>query len=563
MKSLFFSVLMVLLSLGFSVAAADHFVDDEGSVHEADINTLADAGITFGCNPPANDRFCPRESVAREQMASFLVRALDLPAPDGDHFDDDGASVHEADINSLAEAGVTLGCNPPENDQFCPGDPVEREEMASFLVRALDIPPAGTDGFVDDDGSVHEDDINSLAEAGVTFGCNPPQNDRFCPGDAVEREEMASFLVRAFDLGDGEPPPPPGRPVVELGDTHEVGTALSWVGNAPGDGRLWVTTLDGRVLAGSPTDLHVVLDIRDRVTSGGEQGLLSMAFHPGYADNGRFFVSYTDNSGDTVIREYRQDDSGVVMVRDLLNLVQPYSNHNGGMISFGPDGYLFIGLGDGGSGGDPHGHGQNPDSLLGSILRIDIDGDAFPGDPDRNYEIPPGNDAPGDKPEIWAYGVRNPWRFWVDDVGDNVYVGDVGQGQWEEIDVLPVDAAPAQNLGWNIMEGSHCYESSSCDRSGLVLPVEEYDHGDGCSITGGPVYRGDVSALYGTYFYSDFCTGFLRSFELVDGDATGQREWLDSGLEGVSSFGVGPGGTTYATTTSGSLMEIVIREVTP
>ncbi len=552
--------LLVAIAIASALTpAADHFDDDEGSVHEADINALADAGVTVGCNPPVNDRFCPRDSVSREQMASFLVRAVELPPVAADHFVDDEGSVHEADINALADAGITFGCNPPVNDRFCPGDSVSREQMASFLVRAVPLPSPTADHFVDDEGSVHEADINALADAGITFGCNPPVNDRFCPGDSVSREQMASFLVRAFDLG-GADPPPPGKPVVELGVTYDVGEPLSWVGYAPGDPRLWVTELQGRVLAGEPGDLEVVLDITDEVDSGGERGLLSIAFHPEYAETRRFFVSMTNVDGDTEIREYRMEGSDIVGGRTLLFLPQPFANHNGGMIDFGPDGWLYIALGDGGGGGDPGENGQDPDTLLGSILRVGVDGDDFPADNTRDYSVPPGNDAPGDKPEIWAYGVRNPWRFWIDDVSDRIYIADVGQTMWEEVDVLALDAAPAPNLGWNIMEGSSCFEDTECDTSGLVLPVEEYDHDDGCSITGGPVYRGDVGALYGTYFYSDFCTGFLRSFDLVDGAATSSREWLASGLEGVSSFGVGPDGTTYAVTTGGSLIEIVIRE---
>lgn len=559
MRRLLWLAVFLLTALPVT-AQEDRFVDDDGSVHEENINIVADAGITFGCNPPENDRFCPRDSVTREQMASFLVRAMELPSPTSDHFDDDDGSIHEADINSLADAGVTLGCNPPENTNYCPDDQVAREEIASFLVRAVELPPTDEDYFTDDEGSVHEADINALAQAEVTLGCNPPDNTLYCPDDPVTRGEMASFLVRAFDLGgDQPPPPPPGRPVVELGDSYEVGAPLSWVGSAPGDDRLWATTLDGVVMAGAPNDLRVVHDISDQVSTGGERGLLSMAFHPNYPENGRLFLSYTDNDGDTAIREYRNDDGEFVSDRRLLRLDQPYTNHNGGMIVFGPDGWLYIGLGDGGGGGDPDGNGQNPNTLLGSILRVDVEGDAF-ADPDRNYGIPPGNDAPGNKPEIWAYGVRNPWRFWIDKVDDRIFIADVGQTEWEEVDVLSLDIGQAANLGWNIMEGSHCYASDSCDRSGLVLPVEEYSHTEGCSITGGPVYRGDVSALDGAYFYSDFCTGFLRSFRLVDGIATMQREWVRSGLEGASSIGVGPDGTFYAVTTDGTLTEIVIRQ---
>ena len=173
------------------------FIDDNESVHEASIEAIADAEITRGCNPPANDRFCPNDSVTREQMAAFLTRALKLPSATKDYFADDDGSIFEADINAVAAAGITVGCNPPENTSYCPGRSISRAEMATMLTRAFDYPADKTDWFADDDGLVHEASINSIAAAGVTLGCNPPVNSAFCPADPVTRGQMASFLVRA------------------------------------------------------------------------------------------------------------------------------------------------------------------------------------------------------------------------------------------------------------------------------------------------------------------------------------------------------------------------------
>lgn len=307
---------------------------------------------------------------------------------------------------------------------------------------------------------------------------------------------------------------------------------------------------DGRLLA-TP-----FLDIRGRVSSGGERGLFSLAFHPLYASNGFFYVSYTDTNGDSRIERYSvtadPDVADPSSAKLILSVQQPFSNHNGGLVAFGPDGMLYIGFGDGGSGGDPLGHGQNVNTLLGALLRIDVDG----GDP---YGVPADNPFVG-RPgadEIWAYGLRNPWRFAFDREAGLLYIADVGQNAWEEVNVVPAGDGGV-NYGWNVMEGGHCFGGGSCDRAGLTLPALEYDHSAGCSVTGGYVYRGAaIPAIRGHYFYSDFCTGFLRSFKYAGGAVTEEREWDVGSLGSVLSFGVDAAGELYILSGNGNVYRLV------
>ena len=314
----------------------------------------------------------------------------------------------------------------------------------------------------------------------------------------------------------------------------------------PGDPRLFVVEQPGRIrIVRDGVALETpFLDISERVASGGERGLLSMAFDPEYAANGRFFVNFTDLGGTTRIERFevgsdpdRADPQSSAL---LLSIEQPFSNHNGGHLLFGPDGMLFVAVGDGGSGGDPLGHGQNRETLLGSILRVDVSG---PGP----YAIPadnPWSDHPTYQPEIWSWGVRNPWRLAFDPAAGLLFVADVGQQRREEINVVPADAA-GLNFGWNEMEGSVCYEAEACETTGLVLPAVEYDHSVGCSVTGGEVYRGsDIPEIVGHYFYSDYCRGWLRSFRYQDG-AFDHREWEVGALASVASFATGGTGELY------------------
>ncbi len=322
--------------------------------------------------------------------------------------------------------------------------------------------------------------------------------------------------------------------------------------------RLYVVEQGGRIRVVRNGQLQpaAFLDVSDRISTGGERGLLGLAFHPRFAQNRRFFVNYTDPAGDTRIAEFTAsspDEAGASTERTLLRVSQPFSNHNGGGLAFGTDGYLYAGLGDGGSGGDPLGSGQRLDTHLGKMLRIDVDA----GSP---YAVPADNPfraRAGALPEIWAYGLRNPFRFSFDRVTGELYVGDVGQGSVEEIDVSAARAG-GQNYGWNVTEGSACYSPrTGCDKTGITGPVFEYDHSQGCSVTGGVVYRGcRMPGLAGTYFFGDFCRGGIRSFRFSAGQATDVRSWSLSGPGAVSSFGVDADGEVYVVDYGGAVYRL-------
>lgn len=326
---------------------------------------------------------------------------------------------------------------------------------------------------------------------------------------------------------------------------------------APGDDRLFVVEQPGRIriIEDGVLRPQPFLDITDRVGSGGERGLLGLAFRPDWNVTGQFIVDYTDRSGDTRVERY--DVSNDPYVADpasgrlILTVAQPFPNHNGGHVTFGPDGMLYVGLGDGGGGGDPLGNGQDGSTLLGSMLRIDITVEP--------YAIPPDNPfagTAGTRPEIWARGLRNPWRFSFDPAGGRIYIADVGQNQYEEINVAAASDG-GLNYGWNIMEGTHCFASATCSMAGLTMPVLEYGHGEGCSVTGGHVYRGaGIAALAGHYVYSDYCAGWIRSFRLENGAATDRTDWgLSAGS--VLSFGADGTGELYVLTAAGIVYRLV------
>ncbi len=290
------------------------------------------------------------------------------------------------------------------------------------------------------------------------------------------------------------------------------------------------------------------LDITDRVGSdSNEQGLLGLAFYPS-PDAGMFFVNYTDKNGDTVISRFLFDTYANPMSETvLLNINQPYPNHNGGAVAFGPDGYLYLALGDGGLAGDPHKNGQNLNSLLGKILRVDV----------SDFNAPNGYTIPIDNPfgnEIWAYGLRNPWRISFDRLTGDLWIGDVGQGEWEEIDYLPAGSLGGANFGWSIMEGNHGYDGNP--QPGLLLPVAEYSHSEGgCSVTGGYVYRGAMPEWNGVYLYADYCTGYVWGMILSNGGWQSSR-LFEAGVQ-ITSFGQDEFGEVYFTTDGGEVYQLV------
>ena len=315
------------------------------------------------------------------------------------------------------------------------------------------------------------------------------------------------------------------------------------------DGRIFVVEQGGRirVIRNGVLQTTPFLDISSRVLSGGERGLLSVAFHPQYATNHYFYVYFTtQTNGDIRIERFTTTSNPEVADPASFKLIitaphSTYSNHNGGLVSFGTDGMLYAGLGDGGSGGDPLGNGQNFNALLGSLLRLDVDH----GDP---YAIPSDNpfvNQTNHRGEVWAKGLRNPWRYTFDATTGFLYIADVGQDLHEEVDVVASNQGGI-NYGWNIMEGASCYNASTCNRTGLQLPVIDYGHTAGaCSITGGYVYRGSaIPGIRGHYFYSDYCSGFLKSFRYANGVAVDQKDWgLTS--SSVTSFGVDFAGEMY------------------
>lgn len=320
-----------------------------------------------------------------------------------------------------------------------------------------------------------------------------------------------------------------------------------------GDTALYIATREGKIWAirGSKADATPVLDIGSVVVAGGEQGLLGLTFA---SDGQHAYVDYTNTNGNTVIAEYAVDTGGIfapASQRPLLTITQPFPNHNGGSVRIGPDGYLYIGMGDGGGAGDPNRRALNTGDLLGKILRIDPK-----PSPDAPYTIPPDNPFVGVRgalPEIWAVGMRNPWRFSFDRVTRDFWIADVGQDTWEEVDVAWSDegAGRGANFGWSAFEGTHRFNADQPDK-GVTMPAFEYKHGDaGCSISGGVRYRGAaIASLVGWYVYGDYCSGQLRARQINDAGrpdrAAGREITLSSAVAGVSAVTQGPDGEVYA-----------------
>ena len=368
------------------------------------------------------------------------------------------------------------------------------------------------------------------------------------------------------------PTPPVSQPLsLQLSEVASVPGAVLLTA-PPGDTRQFIVDRGGQVLvmdngAVSPTPF---LDITARVLTTGEGGLLSIAFDPQYASNGYFYLYYTDLTGDIVIARMHALNGAQADPQSRLELLRiphpTYNNHYGGLLAFGPDGYLYAGTGDGGGAGDPQRNGQYLNSLLGKMLRIDVSLSSA-GVP---YAIPSTNPYAGQagrRGEIWAAGLRNPWRYSFDN--NLIYIADVGQSRREEVNITPAGtlanpAAGALNFGWNTMEGTQCYNGAACNQTGLTLPAYEYDHGannvNGCSITGGFVYRGAaLPELTGRYFFSDYCGCYLRTLTYAGGTASATTDWPVANVGGVVSFGRDGAGELYVIASSGKIYKIVRR----
>jgi len=361
------------------------------------------------------------------------------------------------------------------------------------------------------------------------------------------------------DVPTDTPPPPPDVSTFPKADDYTWVTVASGLERPidiqhAGDGRLFIVEKIGHIHVLQDGNLiqNPYLNIEGRVGSGGnEQGLLGLAFHPDYAVNGLFFVNYTDTNGDTVISRFRV--TGDPNVADpnseviLLRRSQPFGNHNGGSLDFGPDGYLYAGLGDGGSAGDPQGNAQSLDTWLGKILRLDVDS-AEP------YAVPADNPFGN---EIWAYGLRNPWRISFDSQTGDLYIGDVGQNQWEEIDFVSAGTPGGMNFGWDYLEGTHPYEGTPPQGAQLTPPVAEYNHSQGCSVTGGYVYRGAMPEWNGIYLYGDYCSGIV--WGLINSNGGWQNQVLFNDAGRITSFGQDNSGEVYIATNGGQILRLSVR----
>lgn len=331
-----------------------------------------------------------------------------------------------------------------------------------------------------------------------------------------------------------------GVRLVKVASGFERPTSVTNAGD--GSGRVFVVEQGGlvRVMRDGQVQPQPFLDLHSLTRAGGERGLLGLAFDPKFGQNGRLFVDYTNQNGDTVIARYtaKGDRADPNSAKILLTIQQPYSNHNGGQLAFGPDGYLYVGMGDGGSAGDPHNNAQNLNSLLGKLLRIDVSGDA--------YTVPKDNPFAGKagaRGEVFAYGLRNPWRFSFDKQG--LFIADVGQNKYEEIDFLPAGSAGGENYGWRLKEAGACYQpASNCEKAKLQDPILQYGHARGNSVTGGYVYRGGaVPELKGKYVYADFGSGTVWT-ATRDGNTWKSSKLMDTG-HNISTFGENEAGELY------------------
>jgi glucose/arabinose dehydrogenase len=382
------------------------------------------------------------------------------------------------------------------------------------------------------------------ATAGATSGAATPDRSTAPPRSPASDLDLSSISITLEPFAEVA-----GGPLAIA--APDDGTGRLFV--AAQDGRIWVVNADGGVLP------DPVVDLSSRLRSGGEQGLLGIALHPSFPADPRVFVDYTDTNGDTIVASLRVEDGDSNRLdpasgEPILFVDQPYANHNGGALAFGPDGMLYVSLGDGGSGGDPHDNGQRLDTLLGKILRIDIDA-AEP------YVVPGDNPfaAGGGMPEIWLYGLRNPWRMSFDRQTGDLWIGDVGQGAFEEVDVARAGVGGI-NFGWRVMEGSHCFAADSCDRDDLTLPVSDYSRDQGSTVIGGYVYRGtEFGFMRGAYLFADFGSGNLFAIDASAEDYQAPTV-VGNGSNGLSAWGEDATGELYVLALNGTISRVAASE---
>ena len=381
------------------------------------------------------------------------------------------------------------------------------------------------------------------------------------------RRLLLAFTILGTNASCSDDPAGPATAVELDLEAVATGVAQPMFLTAPrGDPRLFIVEQAGRIRVrrGGQIATTPFLDISSRVSTGGERGLLSMAFDPAFASNGFFYVYFTNLAGDITVERFSAPagaDVANATATPVIAIPHPgASNHNGGLVMFGPDGMLYLATGDGGGSGDPSGNGQNPNTLLGKMLRLDVR--TLP------YTIPGTNPfvgQAGKRGEIWALGLRNPWRFDFDTrpgtTASTLYIADVGQNAWEEINSAGTTEAGV-NYGWNVMEGAHCFSpSTGCNQAGLRLPTVEYNHSDGCSITGGFVYRGTaIPELAGHYFYSDYCNGWLASMDTGPSRGFAVKRWTVPAVGNVISFGEDGSGELYVIASSGTIYRIVRKQ---
>jgi glucose/arabinose dehydrogenase len=375
-----------------------------------------------------------------------------------------------------------------------------------------------------------------------------------------------AIAITLAAIGNYHPSAQAQAPIYQLTEVASGFNCPLYVTHAgDGSGRLFVVEQGGKIwtLTNGVISSEVFLDVSNLISpsalGGGytEQGLLGLAFHPDFSRNGVFFINYTDQSGGSVIARYavapdNPDVADPGSAEQILSLAQPYRNHNGGHMAFGPDGYLYVSFGDGGSGGDPQGYGQNLTTLLGKILRLDVD-----VEPGQGYAIPEDNpfaNSDAARPEIWAWGLRNVWRFSFDRETGDMFLGDVGQNAWEEINFQPATSAGGENYGWNAYEATRAF-SGADPASDVVMPILEYNHSSGhCSVTGGYVYRGNLLPdLQGAYFYGDYCSGTIWTAR-SDGAGNWQSEVSMESRRPISSFGEDEAGELYLVDYNGAIL---------